>query len=42
MTGGRTKAAMALDSVSVIDAKDLRVVAASPVGRGPNGISITP
>jgi YVTN family beta-propeller protein len=30
------------NSVSVLDVKDLKVVATVPVGKGPNGISLTP
>jgi YVTN family beta-propeller protein len=30
------------NSVSVIEVKDLKVIATVPVGRGPNGISVTP
>jgi len=30
------------NSVSVIEVKDLKVVSTIPVGKGPNGISVTP
>ena len=29
-------------SVSVLDVKDLKVIATVPVGKGPNGLSATP